>query len=76
MHISKPSKIILCFLLCPTLFGYAQTEKFPLGEYEELTDEKTYDDIDIWSTQTDTQLSWGSTDTRYVTYNYKKNTIS
>ncbi|KAA6327246.1 hypothetical protein EZS27_023757, partial [termite gut metagenome] len=40
MYLSKQTNIILCFLLCSSLFGYAQTEKFPLGNYEELTDEK------------------------------------
>ncbi|KAA6335824.1 hypothetical protein EZS27_015974 [termite gut metagenome] len=69
MYLSKQTNIILCFLLCSSLFGYAQTEKFPLGNYEELTDEKAYDGIDIWSKQTDTQLSWGTTDTRYSKLN-------
>ncbi|KAA6316905.1 hypothetical protein EZS27_032856, partial [termite gut metagenome] len=69
MPLSKQKNILLCLLLCSSLFGYAQTDKFPLEKYEELTDGKTYDGIDIWSKQADIQLSWGSTDTRYAKWN-------
>lgn len=58
--------LILCVLVtsCFTVMG--QTEKFPLGNYTELTDTKPHDSEEVWRKQSaPTQLSWGSTDIRY-----------
>ena len=43
-----------------------QADKFPLGEYEELTDTKPHDDAAVWDRMpAATELSWGTTDIRY-----------
>ncbi|MDR2919215.1 MAG: DUF4091 domain-containing protein [Tannerella sp.] len=43
-----------------------QPEKYPLGDYNELTDTKPYDSNAVWDKlSSPTQLSWGSTDVRY-----------
>ena len=43
-----------------------QTEKYPLGDYEELTDTKPHDSKEVWEQLAiPTQLSWGTTDIRY-----------
>ena len=54
----------LLALNCAT---YAQeTEKYPLGDYTELTDTKPHDDAAKWNQlKQATQLSWGSIDVRY-----------
>ena len=58
---------IVCALLACNLFMNAQeSEKYPLGDYTELTDTKPHDDAATWDKLgTPTQLSWGSTDVRY-----------
>lgn len=62
-------------MLCALLFGgplcvSAQTaataEKYPLGDYEELTDTKPHDGAEVWDAlKKPVGLSWGDTDTRY-----------
>jgi len=43
-----------------------QSEKFPLGDYTELTDTKPHDSKEMWLKQTQSpQISWGSIDIRY-----------
>ncbi|MDH6535345.1 DUF4091 domain-containing protein [Parabacteroides sp. 52] len=62
----KKSLILSAFLTF-NMIVVGQTEKFPLGDYTELTDTKPYDSEDVWKKQTlPTQLSWGSTDIRYA----------
>ncbi len=44
--------------------------KYPLGNYEELTDTKPHDGVEVWDKMTTpTQLSWGTTDIRYKKLN-------
>ena len=44
-----------------------QPEKYPLGEYTELTDTKAYDSADVWDKQSASScLMWGTTDVRYA----------
>lgn len=58
--------LFLCALLTLGVTAMGQTEKFPLGNFTELTDTKPHDNKDIWMKQSaPTQLSWGSTDVRY-----------
>jgi hypothetical protein len=63
------NNIIICFLICFCCYANAQTEKFPLDNYEELTDTKPRDGEEIWNRQAKTQLSWGSVDLRYAKHN-------
>ena len=58
---------ILCAFLALSSFTVAQqSEKFPLGDYTELTDTKPHDSDEIWDKlSAPTQLSWGTTDIRY-----------
>lgn len=44
-----------------------QPEKYPLGEYTELTDTKAHDSADAWDKQSASScLMWGTTDVRYA----------
>lgn len=62
-------------MLCALLFGgplcaSAQTaapaEKYPLGDYAELTDTKPHDGEAVWNgMKKPVELAWGNTDTRY-----------
>ena len=58
---------ILCAFLALSSFTVAQqSEKYPLGDYTELTDTKPHDSDEIWDKlSAPTQLSWGTTDIRY-----------
>lgn len=63
--------IILCALLAfgPVCMAQ-QAEKYPLGDYQELTDTKPHDSEAVWDKQAKpVQLSWGSTDIRYKKLN-------
>ena len=55
---------ILCAFLALSSFTVAQqSEKYPLGDYTELTDTKPHDSDEIWDKlSAPTQLSWGTTD--------------
>lgn len=61
-----PFLLLLLLAVCPPLAAQ-QSEKYPLNDYEELTDSKPHDDAATWqrAMKTDTQFSWGSTDIRY-----------
>lgn len=63
--------MILALLIATSNVIAQQTvEKFPLGQYEELTDSKPYDGINVWNKiQAPTLLSWGTTDIRYKKLN-------
>lgn len=56
-----------CFALSSfTGVSAQQAERFPLGEYTELTDTKPHDSDETWDKlSAPTYLSWGSTDIRY-----------
>ncbi len=62
----KKTFLLICSLAC-TLFTQAQqTEKYPLGTYQELTDTKPHDGEEVWNKlKTTTTFSWASTDVRY-----------
>lgn len=64
---------IFCLLAMSCFLASAQqAEKFPLWEYNELTDTKLIDN-EAWKNQkTSTQVSWGSTDIRYSKTNVPK----
>ena len=43
-----------------------KAEKFPLGDYEELTDTKPHDGVEVWNKMTaPVRFCWGTTDVRY-----------
>ena len=51
--------LLVCGLSC-------FAEKYPLKEYEELTDTKAHDGPEVWAKMSaPVSLSWGSTDVRY-----------
>lgn len=57
---------ILCALLTMGTVSAQQTEKYPLGNYAELTDTKPHDSEATWQKlAVPTQFSWGSTNVRY-----------
>lgn len=63
----KLSLHLLC-LFCALCFSLTaqETEKYPLGDFEELTDSKPFDGPEVWNKlNKSTYLSWGSTDVRY-----------
>lgn len=61
------SILMLCALfICGHVLTAQQGEKYPLGDYCELTDTKPHDSEAVWQKMAvPTQLSWGSTDVRY-----------
>lgn len=66
----KYTFLICALLLSGPIYASAQTaapaEKYPLGDYEELTDSKPFDGAEVWSRlKKPVELSWGSTDVRY-----------
>ena len=69
-HFMKNALILSALLtLGPVCFAQ-QTEKYPLGNYEELTDTKPHDGAEVWNKMTTpTCLSWGTTDIRYKKLN-------
>ena len=43
-----------------------QSEKYPLGDYQELTDTKPHDAPEVWNKLIESvSFSWASTDVRY-----------
>lgn len=53
-------------LLGWTVYASAQqTKKYPLEQYEELTDNKPHDSSKIWSQVVQPRFAWGSIDVRY-----------
>ena len=62
------STFFLCVMLALSVFNAnaQENERYPLGDYTELTDTKPHDDAATWDKlPVPTQLSWGSTDIRY-----------
>ena len=60
-------KIFLFVLaLCSLYAGAQQVDRFPLHQFDELTDTKPHDDATVWEQLKQTAcFSWGSTDVRY-----------
>ena len=57
------------FACGPACFSQ-QAEKFPLGDYVELTDTKPHDGEEVWSKMTaPVRFCWGTTDVRYKKLN-------
>ena len=62
----KKTWILSALLTLGPVCWAQQADKFPLGEYEELTDTKPHDDAAVWDRMpAATELSWGTTDIRY-----------
>ena len=57
-------------LACGPACFSQQAEKFPLGDYVELTDTKPHDGDEVWSKMTaSVRFCWGTTDVRYKKLN-------
>ena len=57
-------------LACGPAYFSQQAEKFPLGDYVELTDTKPHDGEEVWSKMTaPVRFCWGTTDVRYKKLN-------
>lgn len=57
-------------LACGPACFSQQAEKFPLGDYVELTDTKSHDGDEVWSKMTaPVRFCWGTTDVRYKKLN-------
>lgn len=62
----KKTLILSVLLACGTACFSQQAEKFPLGDYEELTDTKPHDGVEVWNKmKAPVQFCWGTTDVRY-----------
>ena len=58
--------ILSALLACGPVCFSQQAEKFPLGDYEELTDTKPHDGVEMWNKMTaPVRFCWGTTDVRY-----------
>lgn len=58
--------ILSVLLACGPACFSQQVEKFPLGDYEELTDTKPHDGVEVWNKmKAPVQFCWGTTDVRY-----------
>ena len=58
--------VLWVLLMLSPICWAQQIEKYPLGDYEELTDTKPHDSKEVWEQLAiPTQLSWGTTDIRY-----------
>lgn len=58
--------ILSALLACGPACFSQQAEKFPLGDYEELTDTKPHDGVKVWNKMTaPVRFCWGTTDVRY-----------
>lgn len=58
--------ILSALLACGPACFSQQAEKFPLGDYEELTDTKPHDGVEVWNKMTAlVRFCWGTTDVRY-----------
>lgn len=58
--------ILSVLLVCGPACFSQQAEKFPLGDYEELTDTKPHDGVEVWNKMTaPVRFCWGTTDVRY-----------
>lgn len=62
----KKMLILSALLACGPACFSQQAEKFPLGDYEELTDTKPHDGVKVWNKMTaPVRFCWGTTDVRY-----------
>lgn len=62
--------ILSVLLACGPACFSQQVEKFPLGDYEELTDTKPHDGVEVWNKmKAPVQFCWGTTDVRYKKLN-------
>lgn len=62
----KKMLILSALLACGPACFSQQAEKFPLGDYEELTDTKPHDGVEVWNKMTaPVRFCWGTTDVRY-----------
>lgn len=62
----KKMLILSVLLACGPACFSQQVEKFPLGDYEELTDTKPHDGVEVWNKMTaPVRFCWGTTDVRY-----------
>lgn len=62
----KKMLILSALLACGPACFSQQVEKFPLGDYEELTDTKPHDGVEVWNKMTaPVRFCWGTTDVRY-----------
>lgn len=62
--------ILSALLACGPACFSQQAEKFPLGDYVELTDTKPHDGEEVWSKMTAlVRFCWGTTDVRYKKLN-------
>lgn len=58
--------ILSALLACGPACFSQQAEKFPLGDYEELTDTKPHDGVEVWNKMmAPVRFCWGTTDVRY-----------
>lgn len=66
----KKILFLSALLACGPACFSQQAEKFPLGDYVELTDTKPHDGEEVWSKMTDpVRFCWGTTDVRYKKLN-------
>jgi hypothetical protein len=62
----KKMLILSALLACGPACFSQQAEKFPLGDYEELTDTKPHDGVEVWNKMmAPVRFCWGTTDVRY-----------
>ena len=66
----KKMLFLSALLACGPACFSQQAEKFPLGDYVELTDTKPHDGEEVWSKMTaPVRFCWGKTDVRYKKLN-------
>ncbi|WP_419089203.1 glycoside hydrolase domain-containing protein [Phocaeicola plebeius] len=66
----KKMLFLSALLACGPACFSQQAEKFPLGDYVELTDTKPHDGDEVWSKMTaPVRFCWGTTDVRYKKLN-------
>ena len=66
----KKMLFLSALLACGPACFSQQAEKFPLGDYVELTDTKPHDGEEVWSKMTaPVRFCWGTTDVRYKKLN-------
>lgn len=66
----KKILFLSALLACGPACFSQQAEKFPLGDYVELTDTKPHDGEEVWSKMTaSVRFCWGTTDVRYKKLN-------
>lgn len=62
----KKTGLLILLLALGATANAQQSEKYPLGAYQELTDTKSHDAPEVWDKQGNSvSFSWASTDVRY-----------